>query len=44
MPKDRVFRPATERAVTAFQRSRGLLADGVVGLLTWAALREAVHG
>lgn len=34
---------ATETAVTAFQRQRGLPADGLVGPVTWAALVEAGH-
>jgi putative chitinase len=33
------FGPATELAVTEFQRRAGLAADGIVGRRTWAALR-----
>ena len=36
---DGVFGPGTEAAVTAFQRSEGLLADGIVGPRTAATLR-----
>lgn len=32
------FGPATKRAVIAFQRSKGLEPDGIVGPMTWTAL------
>ena len=35
---DGVFGTGTRNAVIAFQRSKGLIADGVVGPRTWAAL------
>lgn len=38
-----VYCPATAEAVSAFQSSRGLHADGVCGDQTWAALVEASY-
>ena len=35
---DGIFGNGTRNAVIAFQRSKGLVADGVVGPRTWAAL------
>lgn len=35
---DGVFGANTEKAVIAYQKSKGLVADGVVGAKTWAAL------
>lgn len=36
---DRMFGPATWTATVAFQRKHELLADGIIGRMTWAALR-----
>ncbi|WP_148269918.1 PGRP and LysM peptidoglycan-binding domain-containing protein [Desulfitobacterium dehalogenans] len=35
---DGIFGPRTEAAVVAFQRSKGLVQDGIVGVRTWTAL------
>ena len=41
LAEDGTFGPATHEAVVAFQGDNGLAVDGVVGPLTWAALRPA---
>jgi peptidoglycan hydrolase-like protein with peptidoglycan-binding domain len=38
---DRIYGPATKRAVKRFQRRHRLTADGIVGPATWAALKRA---
>jgi peptidoglycan hydrolase-like protein with peptidoglycan-binding domain len=40
-PVDGDFRNKTQTAVKAFQNDQGLVADGVVGPLTWAAIEGA---
>jgi len=40
--KDGIFGAKTERAVMAFQRAKGLEADGIVGPKTWSALSSQV--
>ena len=41
---DGVFGPQTRSAVVAYQRSRALIADGIVGCNTWISLQEDVVG
>lgn len=41
---DGIFGPMTRRAVKRFQTREELVADGVIGPLTWSALRGAVPG
>ncbi|WP_158079777.1 peptidoglycan-binding protein [Archangium sp. Cb G35] len=41
---DGIFGRRTEAAVKAFQQSRGLAADGIVGTRTWTALGVHVEG
>ena len=40
LPVDGIFSPQIEAAVKFFQDSEGLVADGVVGPLTWSALPD----
>ena len=39
-----IFGTQTRNAVIAYQRSRGLSADGIVGCNTWRSLQENVVG
>lgn len=41
---DGIFGTATQNAVSSYQRSRGLTADGIVGCNTWRSLQENVVG
>ena len=41
---DGKFGPLTEEAVKEFQEAHGLVADGIVGAKTWAALKAAEDG
>lgn len=41
---DGIFGSATQSAVIAYQKSRGLAADGIVGCNTWRSLQENVVG
>ena len=41
---DGIFGAATQNAVKNYQRSAGLVVDGIVGCNTWRALQEAVIG
>lgn len=41
---DGIFGQATQNAVIAYQRRKGLAQDGIVGCNTWRALQEDVVG
>jgi peptidoglycan hydrolase-like protein with peptidoglycan-binding domain len=43
-PADGKFGAKTSAAVKAFQRAHGLLADGIVGPRTWAAMVDVANG
>lgn len=38
-PVDGLFGPQTQAAIQAFQKTKGLIPDGIVGPLTWQALQ-----
>ena len=41
-PIDGIFGPKTDAAVRSFQKSKGLVVDGIVGKNTWAAIDKAI--
>lgn len=41
---DGIFGNQTKSATMAYQRSRGLAADGIIGCNTWRSLQEDVVG
>ena len=41
---DGIFGQATQNAVIAYQKNKGLTIDGIVGCNTWRALQEDVVG
>ncbi|ABU58897.1 eCIS core domain-containing protein [Roseiflexus castenholzii] len=41
---DGIFGPKTRQATIAFQKSRGLAPDGIIGPLTWGALESGAPG
>lgn len=41
---DGIFGSQTRDAVTRYQRSRGLTADGIIGCNTWRSIQENVIG
>ena len=41
---DGIFGAQTRNAVLAYQRSRGLSVDGIIGCNTWRSLQEDVIG
>ena len=41
-PIDGIFGPKTDVAVRSFQKSKGLVVDGIVGNKTWAAIDKAL--
>lgn len=42
--QDGIFGEKTRQAVIAFQQTKGLMADGIVGAATWRALYDAYRG
>lgn len=41
---DGIFGSQTRNAVLAYQRSRGLAVDGIIGCNTWRSIQENVIG
>ena len=41
-PADGIFGPSTDKAVKAFQKSRGIKQDGIVGSYTWTKIEALV--